>query len=66
MSKFEIRKAEILRELDMLESECKHLLKLIPIYRDDALMIETDEDARQFDITHDLEQDAMLEIIILS
>ena len=65
MGEFEIRKAEKLRELDMLEVECKRLLKLIPIYRHDVMKIETEEEAVEYDLTHDLEQDAMLEIIRL-
>ena len=51
----DLRKQEMLIELKQLEEECKLLLERIETYRVDLSKVETEEDAKTFDVTHDLE-----------
>ena len=43
----------------------KNLLELLPRYRSDLAKVETEEQAEEFDRTHNLEVEAGLEIIQL-
>lgn len=45
----------MLVDLDKIEQECKLLLERIPAYREDLLKVKTEEEAKVFDETHDLE-----------
>ena len=56
-------KNEALEELEKLRKECEMLLERTQLYRKDILNVKTEEDAKQFDETHDIEQG--LEIIRL-
>ena len=58
-------KAQMLEDIESLEGECKRLLELIPRYRSDLAKVETEEQAEEFDRTHNLEVEAGLEIIQL-
>ena len=57
-----IRK-EALEKLDKLRKECEILIERTQVYRQDILNVKTEEDAKQFDETHDIEEG--LEIIRL-
>ena len=59
----ESRKNEALEELEKLRKECEILLERTKIYREDIINVKTEEDAKQFDKTHDIEEG--LEIIML-
>ena len=59
----ESRKNEVLEKLDKLRKECEILIERTQIYREDILNVKTEEDAKQFDETHDIEEG--LEIIRL-
>ena len=67
MSKMNVEavKAQMLEDIESLEGECKRLLELIPRYRSDLTKVETEEQAEEFDRTHNLEVEAGLEIIQL-
>ena len=52
----DIRKQELLATLYQVEQEAKLLLKRIPTFREDLLNVKTEEEARNFDESHDLEQ----------
>ena len=54
---------EALEELEKLRKECEILLERTKVYREDILNVKTEEDAKQFDETHDIEEG--LEIIRL-
>ena len=57
-----IRK-EALETLEKIRQECEILIERTQVYRDDILNVKTEEDAKQFDKTHDIEEG--LEIIRL-
>ena len=59
----ESRKNEALEELEKLRKEREILLERTKVYREDILNVKTEEDAKQFDETHDIEEG--LEIIRL-
>ena len=59
----ESRRNEALEILEKLRQECEILIERTQVYRDDILNIKTEEDAKQFDETHDIEEG--LEIIRL-
>ena len=59
----ESRKNEALEELEKLRKECEILLERTKVYREDILNVKTEEDAKQFYETHDIEEG--LEIIRL-
>lgn len=59
----ESRRKEALEELEKLRKECEILIERTKVYREDILNVKTEEDAKQFDKTHDIEQG--LEIIRL-
>lgn len=52
----DIRKQEILTQLYRLKKECETLLERIPLVREDLLKVKTEEEAKMFDETHDLEE----------
>ena len=56
-------KNEALQELEKLRKDCEILLERTKIYREDIINVKTEEDAKQFDETHDIEEG--LEIIRL-
>lgn len=57
----DLRKNEILLQLQKLRKECEILIERTYTYREDLLNVKNEEEARQFDETHDLEEG--LEII---
>lgn len=59
----ESRKSEALEKLEKLRKECEILVERTKVYREDVLNVKTEEDAKQFDETHDIEEG--LEIIRL-
>ena len=59
----DLRKNEMLLQLQKLRKECEILIERTYTYREDLLNIKNEEEARQFDETHDLEEG--LEIIRL-
>ena len=59
----DLRKNEMLLELQKLRKECEILIERTYTYREDLLNVKNEEEARQFDETHDLEEG--LEIIRL-
>ena len=59
----ESRRKEALEKLDKLRKECEILIERTQVYREDILNVKTEEDAKHFDETHDIEQG--LEIIRL-
>lgn len=52
----DIRKQEMLTQLYRLQKECETLLERIPLAREDLLKVKTEEEAKMFDETHDLEE----------
>lgn len=52
----DIRKHEMLVILHQIEQEAKLLLERIPTFREDLLKVKTEEEARAYDESHDLEQ----------
>ena len=59
----DFRKNEMLLQLQKLRKECEILIERTYTYREDLLNVKNEEEARQFDETHDLEEG--LEIIKL-
>ena len=59
----ESRRNEALETLEKIRQECEILIERTQVYRDDILNVKTEEDAKQFDETHDIEEG--LEIIRL-
>ena len=59
----DLRKNEMLLQLQKLRKECEILIERTYTYREDLLNVKNEEGARQFDETHDLEEG--LEIIRL-
>ena len=59
----DLRKHEILLQLQKLRKECEILIERTDTYREDLINVKNEEEARQFDETHDLEES--LEIIRL-
>ena len=59
----DFRKNEMLLQLQKLRKECEILIERTYTYRQDLLNVKNEEEARQFDETHDLEEG--LEIIRL-
>ena len=59
----DLRKNEMLLQLHKLRKECEILIERTYKYREDLLNVKNEEEARQFDETHDLEEG--LEIIRL-
>lgn len=56
MNAFDIKKQEMLTQLKRIREECEILIKRTYIYREDLLKVNTEEEAREFDRTHDLEE----------
>lgn len=56
MNAFDIKKQEMLAQLKRIREECEILIKRTYIYREDLLKVNTEEEAREFDRTHDLEE----------
>ena len=50
----DIRKQEMLVQLSRLRKECEILIERTYTYREDLLNVKTEEEAKQFDETHDL------------
>ena len=59
----DLRKNDMLLQLQKLRKECEILIERTYTYREDLLNVKNEEEARQFDETHDLEEG--LEIIRL-
>ena len=59
----ESRRKEALETLEKIRQECEILIERTQVYRDDILNVKTEEDAKLFDETHDIEEG--LEIIRL-
>lgn len=59
----DLRKNEMLLQLQKLRRECEILIERTHTYREDLLKVKNEEEAKQFDETHDLEEG--LEIIRL-
>ena len=59
----DLRKNEMLLQLQKLRKECEILIERTYTYREDLLNVKNEEETRQFDETHDLEEG--LEIIRL-
>lgn len=52
----EVRIQEMLIDLQQLRQECEILIERTHTYREDLLKVKTEEDAKEFDRTHDLEE----------
>lgn len=52
----DVRKQQMLVELLQVREECKILIERTNIFREDLLKVKTEEDALEFDRTHDLEE----------
>lgn len=52
----DVKKQAMLVDLLRLSEEAKLLLERIPVYREELLKVETEEEALEFDKTHDLEE----------
>ena len=52
----ESRRNEALETLEKIRQECEILIERTQVYRDDILNVKTEEDAKQFDETHDIEE----------
>lgn len=59
----DIRKHEMLVQLQTVRKECEALIERTNAFREDLLKVKTEEEAIEFDRTHDLEEG--LEIIRL-
>ena len=55
MISVEERKQRVLFDLIRVENEAKYLLERIASFREDLLKVKTEEEALEFDRTHDLE-----------
>ena len=60
----ERRTQQILVELQQLRAECEFLIERTHSFEEDLLKVKTEEEAKQYDATHDLEEG--LNIISLS
>ena len=52
----DLRKNEMLLQLQKLRRECEKLIERTHTYREDLLKVNTEEEAKKFDETHDLEE----------
>lgn len=52
----DVRIQEMLVELEQIRQECEILLERTYSYREDLLKIKTEEEAKEFDRTHDIEE----------
>ena len=52
----DLRKNEMLLQLQKLRRECEILIERTYTYREDLLKVNTEEEAKKFDETHDLEE----------
>lgn len=52
----DIRKQRMLVELLQIREECEILIERTHTFREDLLKVKTEEDALEFDRTHDLEE----------
>lgn len=52
----DVRKQQILVELAQIRAECEILIERTYSYREDLLKIKTEEEAKEFDRTHDIEE----------
>ena len=52
----DIRKQQMLVELAQVRNECEILIERTYAYREDLLRVKTEEEAIEFDKTHDLEE----------
>lgn len=59
----DIRKHEMLVQLQAVRKECETLIERTHAFQEDLLKVKTEEEAIEFDRTHDLEEG--LEIIRL-
>lgn len=51
----DIKKQELLVALAQVRGECEILIERTIVFREDLLKVKTEEDAKEFDRTHDLE-----------
>lgn len=56
MINLDIRKHEMLVQLQELRKECEILIERTHVYREELLKVKTEEEALAFDETHDLEE----------
>lgn len=56
MMNIEIKKQELLVTLKQLREECEILIERTYAFREDLLKVKTEEEAQEFDRTHDLEE----------
>lgn len=52
----DVRKQQMLVELQQIRAECEILIERTYAYREDLLKVKTVEEAQEFDRTHDLEE----------
>ncbi len=52
----DVRKNQMLVELAQIRQECEILIERTYSYREDLLKVKTEEDALEFDRTHDIEE----------
>lgn len=52
----DIRKQEMLVQLKQIREECEILIDRTHSYREDLLKVKTEEEAKEFDSTHNLEE----------
>lgn len=56
MIDIDLRKHQMLVELQQVRQECEILIERTYAYREDLLKVKTEEDAIKFDETHDIEE----------
>lgn len=56
MNAIDIRKQDMLVQLKRIREECKLLIERTYTYREDLLKVNTEEEAQEFDRTHNLEE----------
>lgn len=52
----DIRKQQMLVELQRVRAECEILIERTYAFREDLLKVKTEEEAKRFDETHDIEE----------
>lgn len=52
----DVRKQQMLVELAQIREECEILIERTHSFREDLLKIKTEEEAKEFDRTHDIEE----------
>lgn len=56
MMNVDVRKQQMLVELKQIREECEILIERTHAYREDLLKVKTEEEAKEFDRTHNLEE----------